>query len=342
MNCAEARDRFDALLDGDLPSGGKGPVEAHLARCRTCEAEFASLRRAIEGLRGIPLLRTPAGFERAVLARIRAKRSRFSRRRRVAAIAAAAILAASSPFLLRSPDPTRPSPFDLQTGGSPPALPLDREPPVSAGSALSAEAKDRRFPRGSGVPWNQLAREGLRLVANAADLAARLRAATPPTLETGSQEGPPPEESKLLQGPPDSAPVAAAELGTVPSFVASAKEEPPFRENAAIVREGDQVVLRTAGPPDREIPALLGILRDEGGEAADLARSRLASIAAELTSRGVAAAPAKDEARRPLRRLRAVSADPANEDSRTGSLNQWETWWEWNRSSIALLARGGP
>ena len=44
MNCDEARILLHALLDNELDAGHAREVEAHIAGCPTCSAEFATQR----------------------------------------------------------------------------------------------------------------------------------------------------------------------------------------------------------------------------------------------------------------------------------------------------------
>ncbi|GEM_PF-2286030 len=97
MDCAEVREQFSALLDGELSPEDRAAVEAHLASCASCLRELDGLKR-IDGLyRGIRPAVAPAGFEEQVRAAVRGNTIQF-RRRRVQAYRLWPLLAAAALF----------------------------------------------------------------------------------------------------------------------------------------------------------------------------------------------------------------------------------------------------
>ena len=43
MICERAKEQIGAYLDGELPPGARGDVDAHLVTCSSCRAEFEAL-----------------------------------------------------------------------------------------------------------------------------------------------------------------------------------------------------------------------------------------------------------------------------------------------------------
>ena len=49
MECAEVREEFSALIDGELAPDARAAVEAHIAQCLDCLRELDAIKR-IDGL----------------------------------------------------------------------------------------------------------------------------------------------------------------------------------------------------------------------------------------------------------------------------------------------------
>ena len=64
MTCDQARERLDALLDGELPAAEHSAVEAHAASCAACAADLQELKALSSALRTAPYHRAPAGLRR--------------------------------------------------------------------------------------------------------------------------------------------------------------------------------------------------------------------------------------------------------------------------------------
>jgi hypothetical protein len=57
VDCNEVGERLLEAAEGVLSADDETAVEAHLARCAKCRAEFGELRRGVDGLRGsVPVL----------------------------------------------------------------------------------------------------------------------------------------------------------------------------------------------------------------------------------------------------------------------------------------------
>lgn len=54
MNCINARQRIDDLLDGELDAGAESRLRAHLDACAACERHERSLRGLLEQARALP------------------------------------------------------------------------------------------------------------------------------------------------------------------------------------------------------------------------------------------------------------------------------------------------
>jgi len=63
-------ERMQAFLDGDLPTGEVGSVEAHLATCARCAEEFQTWRVLFGDLAGLPAHAPSRGFGERVLAAV--------------------------------------------------------------------------------------------------------------------------------------------------------------------------------------------------------------------------------------------------------------------------------
>jgi len=62
MTCDHARERLDALMDGELGAAERAEVEAHIAGCAACDAELRALAALSSSLRAAPYHRAPAGL----------------------------------------------------------------------------------------------------------------------------------------------------------------------------------------------------------------------------------------------------------------------------------------
>ncbi|MFO7957747.1 MAG: anti-sigma factor [Candidatus Brocadiia bacterium] len=96
--CRQYQERFSEYLDDALDAAEREALEAHLESCERCRAELAPLRRAVESVRELPVLRAPDGFAAGVRERL-AARERTPQRRLVKLIWARALPVAAM-FLL--------------------------------------------------------------------------------------------------------------------------------------------------------------------------------------------------------------------------------------------------
>jgi anti-sigma factor RsiW len=62
MDCATAKDRLVAYLDGELPASLCERIEAHLSECRACTEELMAIRELDVSLGRLPGLPVPAHF----------------------------------------------------------------------------------------------------------------------------------------------------------------------------------------------------------------------------------------------------------------------------------------
>lgn len=67
MRCEQVRSRLGAYADGELGGEIREGLEAHLAACRVCAGEMASLRALGTLLGGLPAPPVPAGLESSIL-----------------------------------------------------------------------------------------------------------------------------------------------------------------------------------------------------------------------------------------------------------------------------------
>lgn len=82
MNCAQARQEFSAMLDGELAPEVRDDVEAHLSECAGCRRELEKLKR-LDGLyRALPPQQAPDRFEEGVRASLNPVVVQFRRRER--------------------------------------------------------------------------------------------------------------------------------------------------------------------------------------------------------------------------------------------------------------------
>jgi len=99
MNCADVRDEFSALLDGELEPETRERVERHLAECTECLRELGKLKELDELYRTLPRESAPEDLESRIHAAlrldsniVRLRRPRFERRSLWPMLAAAAVL----------------------------------------------------------------------------------------------------------------------------------------------------------------------------------------------------------------------------------------------------------
>ena len=96
MDCAEVREEFSALLDGELTPEARAAIEAHLSECAGCLRELERFKRVDAAYRALPQHRAPADFEQRVAGALRPKAIRLRRpalrHRRVWPLLAAAAL----------------------------------------------------------------------------------------------------------------------------------------------------------------------------------------------------------------------------------------------------------
>jgi hypothetical protein len=52
MNCGEAEPLLSELLDGELSEETRAAIEAHIAGCERCAADYRALRRTVRFVRG--------------------------------------------------------------------------------------------------------------------------------------------------------------------------------------------------------------------------------------------------------------------------------------------------
>src|SRR5262245_811098 len=285
MNCSRARGDLHGRIDGSLSAEALADLDGHLARCGPCRDALAGLESALAILRSAPLLRTPASFEGRVLDRVRAERA--SARRLLPLHAAAVALAALAGTWLAVPRSRPPSPpahlpraARLLPPPAPPVREIPDAPEPRAPVAPPPREESASAPR---IDWERAGREGIRFVSAAADLLASLARATP---REPAEEDPLPPPATSIDPP---APVQRRETPPIAPAVetpARSADRSAHVGRAVIVRQGNETVLFSSGPPDKEIPALLALLRDQGGEGADLALARLALLARDLASRG--------------------------------------------------------
>lgn len=70
MNCQNARDAFPELLDPRTPAPARPDVRSHLATCRECQREFASLSAVVSALDAAPAARPSPRLRASVYAMI--------------------------------------------------------------------------------------------------------------------------------------------------------------------------------------------------------------------------------------------------------------------------------
>jgi hypothetical protein len=82
MRCSEFTEMLGRVLDGEGAPGEAGEVEAHLARCPSCRAEYHPMRDLLDLLKDDPVPEPPEGYWDSFLPRLRTRihrRSLFDR-----------------------------------------------------------------------------------------------------------------------------------------------------------------------------------------------------------------------------------------------------------------------
>ncbi len=96
MICREARARIHPYVDGELGTEDQLALEGHLLACRTCRAEYDSVRQVVDTLRGSkPLYPEPPSLRLKVRTILELDRSKHSRRTRLRAALMSAAFAAT-------------------------------------------------------------------------------------------------------------------------------------------------------------------------------------------------------------------------------------------------------
>lgn len=113
MNCPDARERLQDLLDGALGRDEAEALREHLGDCAACAGELAAFEAVREVLRAVPGAPAPPGFAEEVLERLPVRsRGGGGRLLRFAPLAAAAALLVAvlvaAPWEARSPRPAAP------------------------------------------------------------------------------------------------------------------------------------------------------------------------------------------------------------------------------------------
>jgi len=96
--CRQYRARFSEYLDDALAEAKREALETHLESCERCRGELAALRRTVDSVRELPVLRAPETFAAGVRERL-ARRER-SRERRLVRLLWARALPVAAMFLL--------------------------------------------------------------------------------------------------------------------------------------------------------------------------------------------------------------------------------------------------
>lgn len=169
MTCQEIREWFSARVDDALSAAERARLDAHLATCAECGAEWQRFERAVGLLRATASVRAPAGFvDRVLAARPRPWYRRLARRLfvpwpvKLPLEAAAIVLVAGlaimvfqrSPELQQAARPARP-PVGVTAPTAPAAPPTTRAPePLPAPTALERERPlaDAPAPRKADAP----------------------------------------------------------------------------------------------------------------------------------------------------------------------------------------------
>ncbi len=70
MNCAEFKVCLNDSIDQELGSAEQAVFDAHRASCEACQVVYAAELAILEGLRAMPVIEPPKGFEDRVLANV--------------------------------------------------------------------------------------------------------------------------------------------------------------------------------------------------------------------------------------------------------------------------------
>jgi anti-sigma factor RsiW len=111
MNCAQALERVDAFVDGELDAAERAAVEAHAASCPACAARLRERRSLSAAVRTASYHRASADLRADVLRSLRgesAPRVSFWRGNVFSGLAGAAVGFACALFVLRAPPPAPP------------------------------------------------------------------------------------------------------------------------------------------------------------------------------------------------------------------------------------------
>jgi anti-sigma factor RsiW len=73
MDCEEIRERLSAYVDDDLDRASKAVVEEHLASCKACQQEVASLKALVRELGALESVEPPKDFLNQLNERIEAR-----------------------------------------------------------------------------------------------------------------------------------------------------------------------------------------------------------------------------------------------------------------------------
>ena len=104
MECAEVREEFSALIDGELAPDARAAVEAHIAQCSDCLRDLDAIKRIDGSYRGLPPQSAPRGFEegiRKALTAVATARTRWWPRLAPVLAAAALVLVVLGTMTLR-------------------------------------------------------------------------------------------------------------------------------------------------------------------------------------------------------------------------------------------------
>jgi anti-sigma factor RsiW len=128
MNHETARNRLDALVDGELPATERAELEGHLAGCAACRDEVEEMRRLRSEARALPESVEPErdlwpGIVRHIApAPARERRSWFEGWTQGLAWAAVLAVVLAGAYRLLAPRPEAPPPAAVRTGVMPAGL----------------------------------------------------------------------------------------------------------------------------------------------------------------------------------------------------------------------------
>jgi hypothetical protein len=139
VNCAVALEQLSGYLEGSLPSDEAQAVRRHLDTCAACASAATNVDAVVNALRAVTAEPLPAGFERAVRARLGREAPSPLRRFLIPALAGAALVLVSFGILHVTRPTARGPAFrwqTRQTGEAPAHLPAAPSNPA-AGPATS-------------------------------------------------------------------------------------------------------------------------------------------------------------------------------------------------------------